>query len=71
MRESLFNKVAGRVACFPVNFAKCFTEQLRWLPLIILDYIIFHQTRTAHPLSRRITTTLYKLSQYVLFHEFN
>ena len=35
-----------------------FTEQLRWLLLIILDYVIFYQTRPAHPWSRRITSTL-------------
>ena len=63
MLESLFNNVAGPEACFPVNFAKLsrkrfFTEQLQWLLLVILDYIILYQTRTAHPLSRRTTLTL-------------
>ena len=61
---SLFNKVAGPEACnfikkrlyyslFPVNFAAFlmisnFNKQLWWLLLIILDYLILHQTRTAH-----------------------
>ena len=63
MLKSLFDKVAGPEACFPVNFAKLlrtrfFTEQLRWLLLIFLDYIILYQTRMAHPLLRRITSTL-------------
>ena len=48
-----------------------FTEQLRWLLLIILDYIILYQTRTAHPLTRRINWILYECSQSVFFHEFN
>ena len=61
MLESLFNNVAYPEACFPVNFAKLLrTEQLRWLLLVILDYIILYQTRTAHPLLRRITSTLYE-----------
>ena len=63
MLESLFNKVAGLEAFFTVNYAKTFketffTEQLRWLLLIILDYVILYQTRPAHPLSKRITSTL-------------
>ena len=78
MLHSLFNEVAGPEACgfikerlqyrcFPVNFAKFlrtrfFTEQLRWLLLIILNSIIWYQTQTAHPLSRRITPTLYEFS---------
>ena len=66
MLEYLFNKVVGPEACFSVNFAKLlrtcfFIEQLRWLLLIILDYIILYQTRTAHPLSRRITLTLLEI----------
>ena len=36
-----------------------FTEQLRWLLLIILDYIILYQTRTAHLLTRRIILFIY------------
>ena len=48
-----------------------FTEQLRWLLLIILDYIILYQTQTAHPLTRRINWILYECSQSVFFHEFN
>ena len=62
MLESLFNKAADPEACFPVNFAKFFTEQLRWLLLIILDYIILYRTRTTHPLLRRTITILYKFS---------
>ena len=64
MVESLFNKVAGPEASFPVNSAKLlttlFTAQLRRLLLIILGYIILYHTRTAHLLSRRITLTLYE-----------
>ena len=46
MLESLFNKVAGPKAWFPVNIVKIFkdtffTEQLRWLLLIILDLYNF------------------------------
>ena len=67
MLESLFNKVAGREAFFHVKFAKplgtlFFTEQLRWLLLIILDYLILSGTRPAHPLSRRITSTSHEFS---------
>ena len=63
MLESFIYKVADPEACFPVNFARFFkdtffTEQLLWLPLIIPDYIILYQNRTAHPLSRRITSPL-------------
>ena len=54
MLESLYNKATGPEGCF--------TEQLRWLPLIILDYIILYQIRKAHPLTRRITSTLYEFS---------
>ena len=62
MLESLFNKVAGPKACFPVNFAKLsrapfLQNSFGW---IILDYIILYQTRTTYPLSRRITLTLYE-----------
>ena len=61
MLESVFSKVAGPETCLPMNFAKLkdtfFTEQLRWLLLIILDYIISYQTRKAHPLTRRTTLT--------------
>ena len=67
MLESLFNKAARPEACFPVSSEKLlrtsfFTEQLRWLLLIILDYMILYQARTAHPLSRRITSTLYEFN---------
>ena len=48
-----------------------FREQLRWLLLIILDYIVLYQTRTAHPLTRRITWILCECSKSVFFHEFN
>ena len=52
---------------FPYQFCKTFTdtfftEQLRWLLLIILGYIILYLTRTAHPLTRRISLALYELS---------
>ena len=61
MLEFVFSKVTGPEACLPMKFAKLedtfFTEQLRWLLLIILDYIISYQTRTAHPLTRRTTST--------------
>ena len=65
MLESLFNKVADPEACFPCEFCKTFMdtffiEQLWWLLLIILDYIILYQTRTLHLLSGRITATLYE-----------
>ena len=54
MLESLFNKVVGPEVQFLCEFCKTFkdtffAEQLRWLLLIILDYIILYQTRTAHP----------------------
>ena len=67
MLESLFNKAARPEACFPVSSEKLlrtsfFTEQLRWLLLIILDYMILYQARTAHPLSRRITSTQYEFN---------
>ena len=67
MLESLFNKFAGLEAFFPVNYAKTFketffTEQLRWLLLIILDYVILYQTRTTDSLPRRITSTFYEFS---------
>ena len=48
MLESIFNKFAGPEACFPLNFERFFTEQLRWLLLIILDYTILYQNRAAH-----------------------
>ena len=45
MLESLFSKVAGLEACFPMNFAKLLrtflTEQLWWLLLIILSLSIY------------------------------
>ena len=49
MLESRFDKVAGLEAFFPCEFCKTFketffTEQLRWLLLIILDYVILYQT---------------------------
>ena len=78
MLESLFHKVTGpeacyfiknrlQYSCFPVNFIKVlrtrfFTEQLQWLLLNILNYMIWYQIQTAYPLSRRITPTLYEFS---------
>ena len=81
--EFLFNKVAGteacgfikkrlRYSCFSVNFAnilrtRLFTEQLRWLLLIILNYIIWYQIQTAHPLSRRITLSFIRIQLICIF----
>ena len=70
MLESLLSKVAGSKVCFPMNFAKLLRTRFlqnsllfyRWLLLIILDYIILYQTRTAHPLRRRINSALYEFS---------
>ena len=58
MLESLFNKFAGPEAYFHAFF----TEQVKWLLLIILNYIVLYQTGTAHLLSRRINSTLYEFS---------
>ena len=62
MLESLFNKVAGPKARFPVNFAKLLRAPFLQNSFggIILDYIILYQTRTTYPLLRRITLTLYE-----------
>ena len=64
MLESLFNIIAN---FFPCEFCKTFkdtffSEQLRWLLLIILNYVILYQIRPAYPLPKRITSTLYEFS---------
>ena len=50
--ESLFNKVAGLKACFPVKFAKFlratfFTEHLLWL---LLKYLLYCIRFSYHPI---------------------
>ena len=67
MLESRFDKVAGLEAFFPCEFCKTFKETFfyRTAPVAATDYsglCNFVSNLTGHPLSRRITSTLYEFN---------